>query len=390
MVKRISILGSTGSIGSSTLDVVALFPDRFKVIGLAAGENVDKIESQIRRFKPSVVSLGSEKIAEELRGRCGGLNVEILSGMEGLIRTSTIPEADIIVSAIAGSAGLIPTFAAVKAGKDVALANKETMVMAGEIITQEAKERGVELLPIDSEHSAIFQVMQGEKWEEVYKIILTASGGPFLKTSSEEKRKATVKDALRHPNWNMGTKITIDSATLMNKGLEVIEARWLFDVSINQIEVLIHPQSIIHSMVEFRDGSVIAQMGVPDMRIPIAYALSDTERLDLVMPRLDLAKTGMLTFEKPDLKKFPCLAYAYDAVTEGGTMPAVLNSSNEVAVRAFLQKRIGFLDIEMVVRETIERHKVSPVKTVEDVLIADNWARGEAEKVVTKLGSKRT
>ena len=227
MVKRISILGSTGSIGTSTLEVVSLFPDRFKVIGLTAGENIDKIESQIRRFKPSIVSLTSEKAAKELRERCMNLNVEVLSGMEGLIRISTISEADIIVSAIAGSAGLIPTFAAVKAGKTIALANKETMVMAGEIITQEANERGVELLPIDSEHSAIFQVMRGEKWEEVHKIILTASGGPFLKTSSEEKRKATVKDALKHPNWNMGTKITIDSATLMNKGLEVIEARWL-------------------------------------------------------------------------------------------------------------------------------------------------------------------
>ena len=389
MVKRISILGSTGSIGSSTLEVVSLFPDRFKVVGLSAGENIDKIESQIRRFKPSIVSLASEKAAKELRERCMNLNVEVLSGMEGLIRISTISEADIIVSAIAGSAGLIPTFAAVKAGKTIALANKETMVMAGEIITQEANERGAELLPIDSEHSAIFQVMRGEKWEEVHKIILTASGGPFLKTSSEEKRKATVKDALRHPNWNMGTKITIDSATLMNKGLEVIEARWLFDVSINQIEVLIHPQSIIHSMVEFRDGSVMAQMGVPDMRIPIAYALSNTERLDLIMPRLDLAKIGMLTFEKPDLKRFPCLSYAYDAVREGGTMPAVLNSSNEVAVRAFLQKRIGFLDIEMVVRETIERHKGSHTKTIEDVLMADNWAREEAEKVVGKIEGKR-
>ena len=389
MVKRISILGSTGSIGSSTLEVVSLFPDRFKVIGLTAGENIDKIESQIRRFKPSIVSLASEKAAKELRERCMNLNVEVLSGMEGLIRISTISEADIIVSAIAGSAGLIPTFAAVKAGKTIALANKETMVMAGEIITQEANERGVELLPIDSEHSAIFQVMRGEKWEEVHKIILTASGGPFLKTSSEEKRKATVKDALKHPNWNMGTKITIDSATLMNKGLEVIEARWLFDVSINQIEVLIHPQSIIHSMVEFRDGSVMAQMGVPDMRIPIAYALSNTERLDLIMPRLDLAKIGMLTFEKPDLKRFPCLSYAYDAVREGGTMPAVLNSSNEVAVRAFLQKRIGFLDIEVVVRETIERHKGSHTKTIEDVLMADNWAREEAGKVVGRIEGKR-
>ena len=386
MVKHISILGSTGSIGSSALEVISLFPDRFKVVGLTACENIDKIEMQIRRFKPSIVSLANEKSAKELKERCGNLNIEVFSGMEGLIRVSTLPEADIIVSAIAGSAGLIPTFSGVKAGKTIALANKETMVMAGEIITQEANKRGIRILPMDSEHSAIFQVMNGGRWEEVHKIILTASGGPFLKTSSEERKRATVEDALRHPNWNMGTKITIDSATLMNKGLEVIEARWLFDVSINQIEVLIHPQSIVHSMVEFRDGSVIAQMGVPDMRIPIAYALSYTERLDLIMPRLDLASVGMLTFEKPDMKKFPCLSHAYDAIREGGTLPAVLNSSNEVAVRAFLQRRIGFLDIEAIVRETMERHKVRHIDTIEDVLVADNWAREEAERVVSKIG----
>ncbi len=386
MVKHISILGSTGSIGSSALEVISLFPDRFKVVGLTACENIDKIEMQIRRFKPSIVSLANEKSAKKLKERCGNLNIEVFSGMEGLIRVSTLPEADIIVSAIAGSAGLIPTFSGVKAGKTIALANKETMVMAGEIITQEANKRGIRILPMDSEHSAIFQVMNGGRWEEVHKIILTASGGPFLKTSSEERKRATVEDALRHPNWNMGTKITIDSATLMNKGLEVIEARWLFDVSINQIEVLIHPQSIVHSMVEFRDGSVIAQMGVPDMRIPIAYALSYTERLDLIMPRLDLASVGMLTFEKPDMKKFPCLSHAYDAIREGGTLPAVLNSSNEVAVRAFLQRRIGFLDIEAIVRETMERHKVRHIDTIEDVLVADNWAREEAERVVSKIG----
>ncbi len=388
MIKKISILGSTGSIGSSALEVISLFPDRFKVVGLTACENIDKLEMQIRRFKPSIVSLASEKSAKELKERCNNFDnvpVEVLSGMEGLIRVSTLPEVDIIISAIAGSAGLIPTFSAVKAGKTIALANKETMVMAGEIITQLANERGVRILPIDSEHSAIFQVMGGGRWEEVHKVILTASGGPFLKTSSEERKKVTIQDALRHPNWNMGRKITIDSATLMNKGLEVIEARWLFDVSINQIEVLIHPQSIVHSMVEFKDGSVIAQMGIPDMRIPIAYALSYSERLDLVMPRLDLAQVGMLTFEKPDMKKFPCLSLAYDAIREGGSMPAVLNSSNEAAVRAFLQKRIGFLDIEVVVRETMEKHRVGHIGTIEDVLMADNWAREEAERVVTRV-----
>ena len=388
MIKNISILGSTGSIGNSALDVISLFPERFKVVGLTAGENIDKLEAQIRRFKPSVVSLSNEKSAKELRERCGNLKVDILSGVEGLIRVSTLTEAEIIVSAIAGSAGLIPTFSAVKAGKTIALANKETMVMAGEIITKEANERGVKILPIDSEHSAIFQAMRGGRWEEIHKIILTASGGPFLKTSSEERKRATVKDALKHPNWNMGTKITIDSATLMNKGLEVIEARWLFDVSVNQIEVLIHPQSIVHSMVEFRDGAVIAQMGIPDMRIPIAYALTYTERLDLVMPRLDLTKIGVLTFENPDMKKFPCLSHAYDAIRQGGTMPAVLNSSNEVAVRAFLQKRIGFLDIERIVQETMEIHETRHTYTIEDVLMADSWAREKAERNVSRIEGK--
>lgn len=388
MTKNISILGSTGSIGSSALEVIALFPERFKAVGLTAWGNIDKLEMQIRRFKPVVVSLASERSARELRKRCKNINLEILSGTEGLIRVSTMPEADIVVSAIAGSAGLIPTFSAVKAGKTLALANKETMVMAGEIVTREAEEKGVRILPVDSEHSAIFQIMERGQWEEVHKIILTASGGPFLRKSFEERKRVTVKDALQHPNWNMGTKITIDSATLMNKGLEVIEARWLFDVSVNQIEVLIHPQSIVHSMVEFRDGSVIAQMGIPDMRIPIAYALSYTERLDLIMPRLDLARIGSLTFENPDNKKFPCLSHAYDAIREGGTMPAVLNSSNEAAVRAFLQNRIGFLGIDRVVRETMDSHEVKHINTIEDVLMADNWARDEAERVVSRIEGK--
>ena len=385
MIKNISILGSTGSIGCNALEVIALFPDRFRVAGLTACENIDKLEIQVRRFKPPVISLNNEKAARALKERCGSPDIEILSGVEGLIRVATLPEADMVVSAITGSAGLIPTFSAIKAGKTVALANKETMVMAGEIVTKEADERGVRILPVDSEHSAIFQVMEGGRWEDVYRIILTASGGPFLNIPYEERKMVTVEDALRHPNWNMGTKVTIDSATLMNKGLEVIEARWLFDVSINQIEVLIHPQSIIHSMVEFRDGSVLAQMGVPDMRLPIAYALSYPERLDLMMQRLDLTQIGTLTFEGPDTKRFPCLSYAYDALKEGGTMPAALNSSNEAAVRAFLGGRIGFLDIERIVGETMSRHTVRRAGTIEDVLLADNWAREEAEKLVCRL-----
>jgi len=383
-MKNISILGSTGSIGCNTLDIVALFPERFRVLGLSACENIERLEAQIRRFRPAMVSLNSVKAAHVLKERCGDLGVEILSGVEGLIRVSTLPEVDVVVSAIAGSAGLIPTLSAVMAGKTVALANKETMVMAGEIVTREAEKKGVRILPVDSEHSAIFQVMECGRREDLHKIILTASGGPFLNKSYEDRKRVTVEDALKHPNWNMGAKVTIDSATLMNKGLEVIEAKWLFDVSINQIEVLIHPQSIIHSMVEFRDGSVLSQMGIPDMRIPIAYALSYPERLDLVMQRLDLARTGMLTFENPDIKKFPCLSYAYDAMKTGGSMPAVMNSSNEVAVAAFLHGRIGFLDIERIVGDTMSGHTVKGVNNIEDVLMADSWAREEAERLVGK------
>lgn len=385
MMKKISILGSTGSIGTSTLDVVSAHPDKFKVVGLTASENINKLEAQIRRYRPSAVSVAKEEAAKALKDRCQDLEVEIYSGVEGLICVSTLTEADIVVSAIAGSAGLIPTLAAVKAGKTIALANKETMVMAGEIVTKEADKNSVRILPVDSEHSAIFQVMNGGRWDDVDRVILTASGGPFLRYSAEEQKTVTVKEALRHPVWDMGAKVTIDSATLMNKGLEVIEAKWLFNISVNQINVLIHPQSIVHSLVEFRDGSVMAQIGVPDMRVPIAYALSYPERLDLLMARLDLASIGMLTFENPDMKRFPCLSYAYDAIKEGGTMPAVLNSSNEVAVRAFLHERIGFLDIERIVGEAMGRHKNMSVNALEDVLHADKWAREEAEKEVSRI-----
>ncbi len=388
MIKKISILGSTGSIGTSTLDVIAAHTDKFKVVGLTACENIGKLEEQIRRYKPSIVSVAKEKSAGILKDRCKDLKIEIHSGVEGLICVSTLPEADIVVSAITGSAGLIPTLAAVKAGKTIALANKETMVMAGEIVTKEADKNGVRILPVDSEHSAIFQVMHGGRWEDVDRVILTASGGPFLKWSAEEKKSATLKEALRHPVWNMGAKVTIDSATLMNKGLEVIEAKWLFNISVNQINVLIHPQSIIHSLVEFRDGSVMAQIGVPDMRVPIAYALSYPERLDLLMARLDLASIGMLTFENPDMKKFPCLAYAYHAIKEGGTMPAVLNSANEAAVRAFMQERIGFSDIEKIVGETMEKHNIMRADTLDNVLHADKWAREEAEKEISRIEGK--
>jgi len=383
MKKNISILGSTGSIGRTTLDVISSYPDRFRVVGLSARENVDLMEVQIRKFNPLMVAMVDEGAAKVLKRRCP--HVEVSSGMEGLIKIATLEEAHMVISAIAGSAGLIPTLSAIKAEKTIGLANKETLVMAGAIITEEVRARGITILPIDSEHSAIFQVMAGERWEDVRRLILTASGGPFLGASYETKKRATVKDALKHPNWNMGTKVTIDSATLMNKGLEVIEAHWLFGVPVENIEVLIHPQSIIHSMVEFRDGAIKAQMGIPDMQIPIAYALSFPERLDLKLPALDLAEVGNLTFQKPDPEEFPCLVYAYEALRKGGTMPAVLNSANEVAVKAFIQGEIGFLDIERVVGETMAEHEVQPVKSIEDVLSADSWARKVARGIIKEI-----
>jgi 1-deoxy-D-xylulose-5-phosphate reductoisomerase len=381
-MKRISILGSTGSIGRSTLSIVEKFPGRFRVVALAAGNNIDLLEKQVRRFSPSVVSVSGEAQAGLLKKRLAGLNVSVFAGVEGMIRVAAADEADITVSAIVGTAGLVPTMEAIRAGKQVALANKEVLVTAGELVMAESRSRGAGILPVDSEHSAIFQCLQAGLNNEVRRLILTASGGPFRTWSRKDLEEVTPGQALKHPNWSMGKKITIDSATMMNKGLEVIEARWLFDVPPEKIRVLVHPQSIIHSMVEYQDGAVVAQLGMPDMKGPIAYALTYPERLADVSPDLDLARVGALTFEEPDTDRFPCLAYAFDALGAGGTMPAVLSAANEVAVGCFLEGKIGYGDIARVIRSTMDSHTPAPVRTVEDALAADHWARGEAEKTI--------
>ncbi|MBI3610214.1 MAG: 1-deoxy-D-xylulose-5-phosphate reductoisomerase [Nitrospirae bacterium] len=387
-MKKLVLLGSTGSIGANTLQLVADFPDRFQVVGLTAGSNNDKLIAQIRRFRPRVAALADEAAADRLRRQCRSrrdlrdLKIEILSGTDGLIRVAASAEADMVVSAIVGSAGLAPTLAAIRARKPIALANKESLVMAGPIVCEEARRQGVAILPVDSEHSAIFQSMAGQRRTDVRRLILTASGGPLLDLPLSKRRTIKPAQALKHPTWRMGNKITIDSATLMNKGLEVIEARWLFDIAPDRIDVVIHRQSIVHSMVEYRDGSVIAQMGIPDMRGPLAYALNYPERLPLALPSLDLTKVKMLTFEAPDLKKFPCLGYAYEAVKTGGTMPAVLNAANEAAVRAYLEGRIGFLAIARVIRETMDGHIPQAAPGLDDVLEADRWGRERALKMI--------
>ena len=364
MMKRISILGSTGSIGQSTLSVVEKYPHRFKIVALAAGNNVMLLEQQVRQFKPTVVSVSSEDSAEILKKRLQGFRVRVLSGIEGMIQVAATDDADVTVSAIVGTAGLVPTMAAIRAGKRIALANKEVLVTAGELVMHECRSKKISLLPVDSEHSAIFQCLLAGENRDIKQLILTASGGPFRCLAKEDLAGVTMAQALKHPNWSMGKKITVDSATLMNKGLEVIEARWLFGLPPEKIKVLVHPQSIIHSMVEYRDGAVVAQLGMPDMRGPIAYALSYPDRLEGVSPELDLARVGTLTFEEPDVDRFPCLVYAFDALKAGGTMPAVLSAANEVAVRHFLDEKIGYVDIARVVKSTMDAHQPSgPSKT---------------------------
>ncbi len=381
-MKRISILGSTGSIGRSTLSVIEKFSDRYRVAALAAGNNIDLLEKQVRQFKPAFVAVSGEVAAEHLKQRCADLKIGVFSGVEGMTRVATAEDADMTVSAIVGTAGLVPTMAAIRAGKSIALANKEVLVTAGELVMDECRARKTRLLPVDSEHSAIFQCLLAGENRDINTLILTASGGPFRACSRNDLARVTVAQALKHPNWSMGKKITIDSATLMNKGLEVIEARWLFGLPPERIRVLIHPQSIVHSMVEYRDGAVVAQLGTPDMKGPIAYALSYPERLDAVSPSLDLAKIGTLSFEEPDSERFPCLSYAYDALRAGGSMPAVLSAANEVAVKYFLDEKIGYGDIARVIRSTMDIHKPSAIRTMEDALEADRWARREAERVI--------
>jgi len=385
-MKKIAILGSTGSIGTSTLAVAEQFPDRFKVVAIAGGNNSKLLESQIRKFKPSLAAIADAKAAESLRKKCNDMPVRIVSGVEGMIEVATAEDADITVSAIVGTAGLVPTIAAIQAGKDIALANKEVLVTAGELVMAECRRWNVRLFPVDSEHSAIFQCLHSGQRGDVKRLILTASGGPFRNHSKGDLAKVRLAEALKHPNWSMGRKITIDSATLMNKGLEVIEAHWLFGMAPEQIKVLVHPQSIVHSLVEYRDGSVVAQLGMPDMRGPIAYALSYPERLPDVSPGLDLASIATLTFQEPDRDLFPCLGYAYDALKAGGSMPAVLSAANEVAVRYFLEEKIGFLDVPRVLKFVMEAHTPVTFKAVDEVLKADLWARREAEKIIADRG----
>ncbi|MEA3486342.1 MAG: 1-deoxy-D-xylulose-5-phosphate reductoisomerase [Thermodesulfobacteriota bacterium] len=384
-MKNISILGSTGSIGVSTLDIVARNPSRFKVVALAAGRNLSLLKRQIDKYGPEIVSVIDDEHAGKLREMLGHSVVpKILSGDNGYREVASWEKTDMVVSAISGAAGLPPTIEAIDAGKDIALANKETMVMAGELVIEKAASRGVRILPVDSEHNAIFQCLKGHDKKEVKRLVLTASGGPFLNLPMEQFASISLDDALQHPNWEMGRKITIDSASMMNKGLEIIEARWLFDMDIDKIDVCVHPQSIVHSMVEYVDGSVIAQMGVPDMRGPISYALSYPERLQGAVESLDLCSVGALEFINPDYAKFPALELAYAAAGKGGSAPAVLNASNEVAVEAFVEGKIRFVDIALIVKEVLDSHLTKEINRVEDVLDADCWGRARAKEVIKK------
>jgi 1-deoxy-D-xylulose-5-phosphate reductoisomerase len=390
-MKRLAVLGSTGSVGEQTLAVAAAHPERYAVTALAAGRRVEKLADQVRQFRPRIAAVADAAAAAALRDLLGpGVPCEIATGPIGLEAVATA-DADLVVAALVGAVGLRPTLAAVRAGRDIALANKEVLVMAGALVRREVAAHGVTLLPVDSEHSAIFQALAGEDRDAIAKLILTASGGPFRTWSAERIARASVAEALRHPNWDMGPKITIDSASLMNKGLEVIEARWLFDVGPDRVEVVVHPQSIVHSMVEFRDTSVIAQLGLPDMRVPIAVALAHPERLPLDLPRLDLAAVGRLDFETPDTKRFPCLDLAYQALRGDEAAPAVLNAANEVAVEAFLAGGMSFPSIAAVnagVLETFFQSEAGgTLRDLDDVTAADAWARARArERLAAERG----
>ena len=366
-MKKIAILGSTGSIGTQTLDVVRANED-LEVVGLSAGSNVEKLEEQIREFRPKLVAVWKDEAARDLAVRVKDLNVKIVSGMGGLIELARMKESDILVTAIVGLIGIRPTMEGILAGKDIALANKETLVTAGHLIMPLAKECGVNILPVDSEHSAIFQALHGEKRAEVHKLLITASGGPFRGKKTRDLEKVTLEDTLKHPNWVMGQKITVDSATLVNKGLEVMEARWLFDVDLDHIQVIVQPQSIIHSMVEFKDGAVMAQLGTPDMRLPIQYALCYPERRYLAGDRLDFHMLKQITFEEPDRETFKGLPMAIEASARGGSMPTVFNAANELAVRKFLQRKIGFLDIYEIIGQSMSRHTVTENPDLDQIL----------------------
>jgi len=376
-MKNVVLLGSTGSIGTSTIKVATDLPEHIRLLGLAAGNNLELLIEQTRRHRPEAISITDREKAEAARLALG-TSTEVYSGPEGLIQLATLPAADVVLIAIVGTAGLQPALAAIRAGKDIAVASKEILVMAGEIVMREAEKNGVRVLAVDSEHSAIFQCLDGKPPGSVRRLWLTASGGPFRTTPKEEFPHITVERALKHPSWVMGRKITIDSATLFNKGLEMIEARWLFGVGMDRVSVVVHPQSVVHSMVEFIDGSMLAQLSTPDMCLPIQYALTYPERVGSDRVQTNLAKLGSLTFEEPDLERFPAIALARQAGEVGGTMPAVLNAANEVAVDAFCQRQISFDQIAQVVAGTMERHTMTPHPTLEQILAADLWARGEA------------
>jgi 1-deoxy-D-xylulose-5-phosphate reductoisomerase len=385
-MKPIAILGSTGSVGTTTLDVVGRFPERFRVVAMAAGHNIDLLADQIRRFRPELVSVATPELATSLAKRIDP-GTTIMHGDEGAVAVATHPEAKQVMSALVGAMGLRPTLAAIQAGKDIAFANKEVLVIAGELFTEAVRAQGVQLLPVDSEHNAIFQCLEGRPRSILKRIILTASGGPFRAWPRARFAAIRIKDALNHPTWRMGEKITIDSATLMNKGLEVIEASWLFNLRPERITVVIHPQSVIHSMVELIDGSVIAEMAVTDMAIPVAFTLAYPERLPLdYLKPLSLLDCASLSFEEPDLGRFPCLGLAYDALKAGGTMPACLNAANEELVAGFLAGRVRFMDIPRHIAATMERHDARPARCLEDLLDADRWAR---EAVRPLIGDTR-
>jgi 1-deoxy-D-xylulose-5-phosphate reductoisomerase len=385
-LKRLSILGSTGSIGVNTLDVVRHFTDQFTVIALSAGKNMKLLIEQITLFKPQLVSVLTENAAQELKQHLPrDSRPDIVFGDQGLHTVASLSEVDLVVSAVVGAAGLIPTLTAIKNGKHVALANKETLVMAGKLVMKEARHNNVKIIPIDSEHSALFQLLARKGKKQLTSIVLTASGGPFLKHTYKQLLQVTREAALKHPNWKMGQKVTIDSSTLMNKGLEVIEAKWLFDIPLKKIKVFIHPQSIVHALVEYIDGSVIAHLSNPDMRGPITYALNYPKRMSTHLPPLSLLNIGTLNFMAPNSKKFPSLQLAYRALEDGETMPAVLNAANEIAVRAFLKKNIRFIDIPRVTEKTMDLFHPKKITSLEDVLSADKWARQKAQTITSQL-----
>lgn len=370
-MKKIAILGSTGSIGTQTLDVVRANGD-IQVLGISAGRNIKMLEKQAREFSPRLVAVWDEKAAEDLKVRLHDMDIKIVSGMEGLLELASMEETEILVTAIVGMLGIRPTIQAIRSGKDIALANKETLVTAGHLIMPMAEKYGVKILPVDSEHSAVFQALNGESRKEIHKLLITASGGPFRGRKREDLEKVTLADTLKHPNWVMGQKITVDSATLVNKGLEVMEAKWLFDVDLDQIQVVVQPQSVIHSMVEFEDGGIMAQLGTPDMRLPIQYALYYPHRRYLDGDRLDFAKLGQITFEEPDMETFLGLPMAIQAAREGGSMPTVFNAANELAVRKFLHKEISFLDIYDIIGQSMERHKKQESPDLDEILAVEN------------------